>query len=124
MVVELTLVAVGGALTAVSAATGLGVRRLLKSHDELKTSHGTLTKTVSDQGSEISAMKIKLPNGEWRAIKDDVAALHTSVNGLGSALSQHILEETQMLADVHGVVSRCQAVLAEKEPRPRKRARK
>lgn len=121
MVVELTLVAVGGALTAVSAATGLGVRRLLKSHDELKASHDTLTKTVGDQGTEIAAMKVKMPNGEWRAIKDDVAALHTGVNSLNASLAQHILDETQMLADVRGVVSKCQVVLARDS---RKRARR
>lgn len=128
MLVELTLVGVGGALTAVSAATGLGVRRLLKSHDELKTSHGTLTKNVSDQAAEIAAMKVKLPNGEWRAITDGVAACTAGVQAvsmdvaaLRGDLGKHILDETAALAETREVVSTCKGLLMAK---PKRRTRR
>lgn len=119
----------------VAAGTGgvaawLG-KRVLNGQDELKT-------TVTQQGERIVAMEVKLPNGEWRAIKDDVAALHTSVREvkdevgghridlkeLRAELNQHITDENAMMGDVRLVVGNCKSLLAQRQQRKKSSKRR
>ncbi len=86
---------VGGVLglitTGASGVAAVGVGRLLRHTDELKTK-------VDEHGVSIAEMKLKLPNGEWRAIKADVAGVAASVTtmsgdvaALDGELGSHIL---------------------------------
>ena len=59
----------------------MGVKRLLHKTDKLND-------TVGAHSERIAAMEVKLPNGEWKTVKEDVAALHVDVRGLRGELSQ------------------------------------
>jgi hypothetical protein len=98
-----------------SGLASLGVNRLLKSTDELKDD-------VKQHGERLAAMEVKMPNGEWRAIKDGVADLHTEVIEVRHELSRHILDETKQFDEMSDVVGTCRVLL--KKQRAIKRVRR
>src|SRR5574340_1623566 len=83
--VEIVMGGVFGLVTAgASGVAAVGVSRLLKHTDELKGK-------VDEHGVSIAEMKLKLPNGEWRAIKADVAEVGAQVTALRGEVGEHIL---------------------------------
>jgi hypothetical protein len=108
------IVGLGSVLAGLSGVTALGVNRLLGKTDKLAV-------TVGEHSERMAAMEVKLPNGEWRMVKDDVAALHSDVRGLRGELSQHILDETAAFANTAAVVSSCKMLLVASKKRKVKR---
>jgi hypothetical protein len=97
--IELIVGSVLGLVTAgASGIAAVGVKRLLKHTD-------VLSSKVDDHGVAIAEMKLKLPNGEWRAIKADVAAVGAGVTAvsvdvaaLRGELGAHVYSCKQILA--------------------------
>lgn len=87
---EIIVAGVGLIVTALTGGTALGVKRLLYKAD-------ALTEKVGEHGERIAAMEVKIPNGEWRAIKDGVAALQSTLN-------EHLLDETNVLNTLHSEI--------------------
>lgn len=114
IVVELVLGSALGLITAsASGMAAVGVNRLLRQSDELKT-------TVDAHGLSIAEMKTKLPNGEWKAIKDDVAAVAAGVTKVS-------LDVAALRGELGDHVYNCKTVLASAacpKPRPRPRRRR
>lgn len=77
----LMLLGFGTLVSALSAATGMGVRRLLTKTDGLD-------KKVDAHAERLAAMEVRLPNGEWRELKDSVAGVHGTVREIQTDLSE------------------------------------
>jgi hypothetical protein len=77
---EIVVAGVGLLVTALSGATTLGIKRLLKHTDELK---GDSKK----HGEAIAAMQVLMPNGEWKELKSSVASVHGTVREVQTDLS-------------------------------------
>ncbi len=98
--IELVIGSVLGLVTAgASGIAAVGVNRLLRHTDELKT-------TVDAHGLAIAEMKMKLPNGEWKAIKTDLAqvgagvtAVSVDVAALRGELGDHVFNCKKILAE-------------------------
>ena len=121
MVALLIGIPVGLVTTATSGLASLGIRRLLKSHDEMRQEQ-------TEQGKQIAGMQSKLPNGEWRAITEGMAActagvtaVSVDVAALRGELGKHILEETTAFAETRAIVSTCKRML---DVKPKRRVRR
>lgn len=104
LVIQIVVALFGLLILATSGLASIGVGRLLKKTDTLKD-------TVDAHGQEIAAMKVKMPNGEWRQIKEDVSKLHSSildvageVSSVCGDLSKHIADETLSLAEMRSLL--------------------
>jgi hypothetical protein len=111
--IELVIGSVLGLVTAgASGVAAVGVKRLLRHTDELK-------ETVTAHGLSIVEMKGKLPNGEWRAIKDEVAAVGAGVTAVS-------VDVAALRGELGAHVYNCKKVLAASAPAcpPRRRTKR
>lgn len=113
MVGQLALAGVGLLTLASSGMASLGVSRLLKTTDELRGD-------VKQHGERLAAMEVKMPNGEWRAIKDGMAEVALEIRETRSELSKHVLDESLVMSDMRGMLSGCEVYLKRSAKKPRK----
>ena len=110
MSVELLVGGVLGLVTAgASGIAAVGVKRLLRHTD-------VLAAKVDDHGLAIVEMKTKLPNGEWRAIKEEVAAVGAGVTAVS-------VDVAALRGELGAHVYNCKKVLADATCRPLKMKR-